>query len=496
MIKKTFTHGVSRHIPFLRTKFVLVCIGFVVLTLAMAGLSFFHYGPQWELAVFPLLALCFAGYAVSSFRRPLKVLQDLQQALVASNRGELFNRVTDTYGMGELGKVAWELNEFLDQMETFFKEVNTCFSRVANGEFHRRAIAVGLPGQFAASLTSINAAIDAMAENVRYISRNKLLSQLHSLNTTNLLRNLKTIQADLARISEEMDSVEQSTLQNVSGANSNLETVATIRTSMDAILAKVEHVSQVVGALSGESEEVAQALKIISDIADQTSLLALNASIEAARAGEQGRGFAVVAEEVKALSERTKGATAEITSTIGRFSSRVRQMVEESATARELAGSVTTTVQQFERSFGEIAASGENTLQRLAFAKDISFNSLVKVDHIVFKQNGYMGMTEGPESEEAKAASSVHTQCRLGKWYYEGRGKEEFSHTTAYRALEIPHQTVHDAIHRALEVAGSHWEQDTSLHDEIISHVRVAEDASIEVMEQIDRMAQEKYASR
>ncbi|GAB6042397.1 methyl-accepting chemotaxis protein [Endothiovibrio diazotrophicus] len=485
--------GVSRRIPLLKTKFAIECMVFTALVMAACGVDVYLHGVHLSAMIFPGLAIVFAFYAWHSFQKPWRNMRQIFNVICASRRGELHHRITNTVGLGEVGQIAWALNDLLDQIEMYFKEVSTCFRLVGEGKYHRRALVHGLPGQFATSLENINHAIDAMAANVSFIARNRVFSKLHELNTDNLLYNLKMNQEDLMQVSEEMDQVEQIAVTNVGAAARSQETVNTISTGLGGIGEKVSRVAQAMEGLNEESEKVMEALRIISDIADQTSLLALNASIEAARAGEQGRGFAVVADEVKALSERTKRATAEISGTLKSFHDGVGEMTVHSRDASEATDSIGTQVEEFRTRFADFARSAETTINRLAYAKDRSFGSLVKVDHMIFKQNGYLAINQGGDTAEGRAVGVDHTGCRLGKWYYEGAGMEQFSHTSAYRALEAPHAEVHSAIQRAVEISKQDWAHDEAASEEMVAALESAEQASRQVVQRIDEMVAEKH---
>ena len=125
-------------------------------------------------------------------------------------------------------------------------------------------------------------------------------------------------------------------------ASSSLETAATTRQKaeegasvVDKVVADILNVQnqaltlkEDMGSMGKHVEGIGQVLNVITDIADQTNLLALNAAIEAARAGEAGRGFAVVADEVRKLAEKTMTATKEVGEAITTLQAGTRRNIQ------------------------------------------------------------------------------------------------------------------------------------------------------------------------
>ena len=444
--------------------------------------------------LFPIVATVVGLVTQFHLRQPLDAVAKIREVLDHMRKGDYSQRITNVPHMGELGLIAWDLNESLDEFETFFRDVDACFRNVSEERYYRRTYSDGLYGDIVRSFANINTSLDAMEDNATFIRKNELISRLQTLNTSNMMKNLLKSQTDLIRITDEMREVYSISDDTVEKAQESQESLLEMVSDLSDTVSMIEANSTTSSQLHAMSGEISGVLSMISEIAEKTNLLALNASIEAARAGEHGRGFAVVADEVKQLATNTKNATDEIARVVSTFRSETAKMEGNASLMQEKAGLVQNNITDMQGKFSRFSQQAETTRQSVSLAHDISFASLIKVDHMLYKQKTYMALNTGTDSDEATAIQVDHHNCRLGKWYYEGEGHEYFGRTQSYRNMENPHAAVHDSAHRILEGIATGLADQQEGQDQMVRFYEDMEAASDQVMNTIDDMVDEKHA--
>ncbi|MCZ8538700.1 methyl-accepting chemotaxis protein [Psychrobacillus psychrodurans] len=148
------------------------------------------------------------------------------------------------------------------------------------------------------------------------------------------------------------------------------DTVAQMKLINDAVL----ETDQALVTLNERSKEIVHILKLITDIADQTNLLALNAAIEAARAGEAGKGFAVVADEVRKLSEQTRKSVSDISDIATEIEKDTKQTVTSINGVKEKVDSGLTIAHHTEETFQDILTSVGQVKEQVGDISSITNN--------------------------------------------------------------------------------------------------------------------------
>ena len=261
-----------------------------------------------------VLALAIGLLIARSVRRPVQHMRDVLGQVAG---GDLTVRAGTVGGGAELGEMASSLDSTLDALGNVFGLINDSTARlaVASTDLSTAAEAMAGNAQTAASQAdAVVASAGAVASSVDTVATGS--SQMESA-----IREIAHNATEAARVAHQAVEVAEATTQTV-------------------------------GKLGDSSEEIATVIKLINGIAEQTNLLALNATIEAARAGEAGKGFAVVASEVKELAQETARATEDI-------SKRVEAIQGDTAGAVEAISRISTVIGEINDFQATIAAAVE-----------------------------------------------------------------------------------------------------------------------------------------
>lgn len=232
--------------------------------------------------LFAVVLLALAGFMISrNIAKPLNVLSAMASRAAA---GDLLIIIPPEERSDEVGVLTQAFRRMIENLRSMLAGITEGINLLSSSASEILAATAQI-----ASGTAENAS--AISETTSTVEEVRQAAQLSSLKGKNV--------ADSAQHLEKV-------------SKSGQKAVEETKVEMGLIREQMESIAQTIVRLSEQSQSIGGIIASVTDIADQSNLLAVNAAIEAARAGEQGKAFAVVAQEIKSLAEQSKQATTQV----------------------------------------------------------------------------------------------------------------------------------------------------------------------------------------